>query len=162
MDGSRYKFFHTEKFSSTSLLMCTCISDAISSDVPSAICAIVAKHYEISMRRFNLYCHSTNSCLWLWGLVKFSAEMRDLILQQLPPLQYSTISIRTKPSSGLRGNCPTSRPVGGWSRRNGVLTDKVQYLDIERGWGPPSTKSRRSNPRTSQLGPVLVSQKTDV
>ena len=63
-------FFCTEEFSVTHLyLICISTSDAILLDCPSA--AIWHKTTVCSgilVGRFNLYCHTTNTCLWHCGL----------------------------------------------------------------------------------------------
>ena len=48
--------------------ICTSTSDTILSDCPSAvICSTAIKYNGILVRRFNLYCHTTNICLWCHG-----------------------------------------------------------------------------------------------
>ncbi len=46
------------------------------------------------------------------GLAKFSAGMRDLILQQAPSHLHGTLVSILNPPRDLRGHCPTGFPVG--------------------------------------------------
>jgi len=48
--------------------LCTSMSDAHLSDCSSAsICHMESKHNGILVGRYNLYCHTTNICLWCRG-----------------------------------------------------------------------------------------------
>lgn len=46
-------------------------------------------------------------------LAKFSAGMKDLILEQAPPHQYGLLVPVFKPFRDLRGHYPANIPVGG-------------------------------------------------
>ena len=63
------QFFFTWKNSVTHLCFIrTSMSDAIWSDCLSAVsCCMVTKWNWILVRRFNLYCHTTNICVWCCG-----------------------------------------------------------------------------------------------
>ena len=65
-------------------------------------------------------------------MVRFSAGMRDLFLQQVPSPSIWDFSLYTELLGGLRVCCPTGCPTSGQSGRERVPVNQVQYSNIGR------------------------------